>query len=186
MLNRCDVFYLHHTTAVAATIALEVHAGTVHPILCVVPDPCEVAVDAVLEDKRTSGVTLAGVLARGGGTQHGADDGAGPIAGLAVTVPQHLHQQHHYHHMHQHHTLTSPLPPHRHGTHFYLEICEPLDYFIDIRKGLWRELGEEPPEEVVPQPVTVAVLPAYLGLGGGMHTGRTVDDTCGGKHPTLT
>ncbi|MPC68590.1 hypothetical protein E2C01_062792 [Portunus trituberculatus] len=24
------------------------------------------------------------------------------------------------------------------GTHCYLEICVPLDHFIDIRKGLWR------------------------------------------------
>jgi len=36
---------------------------------------------------------------------------------------------------------------------------------------------DEPPELVVPQPVTVAVLPAYVGLGGGMHTGNTVSLT---------
>ncbi|MPC64216.1 hypothetical protein E2C01_058327 [Portunus trituberculatus] len=37
--------------------------------------------------------------------------------------------------------LVSSVPninPFSTETHFCLEICVPLDYFIDIRKGLWR------------------------------------------------
>ncbi|MPD06939.1 hypothetical protein E2C01_102776 [Portunus trituberculatus] len=35
-------------------------------------------------------------------------------------------------------TVFTILTPFSTGTHFYLEICVPLDNFVDISKGLWK------------------------------------------------
>ncbi|MPC13405.1 hypothetical protein E2C01_006138 [Portunus trituberculatus] len=34
--------------------------------------------------------------------------------------------------------ISAPFSHFSIGVHFYLEICVQLEYFIDIRKGLWR------------------------------------------------
>merc|ERR1712198_771110 len=108
----------NHSSYPNLLAGLEDSSLAVDAVRCVVLDPAEVLVDtsvhagvtcttaaitpthnsnlvvvstAVLEDKRTTGVSLAGVLPCTAGTQHGVRDLAGAVVGcLTGGVRQHL------------------------------------------------------------------------------------------------